>query len=131
MKTFLIFILVMLSVQVFSQRGKVVECENFYNLIAENENALVIDIRVKEAYTKKRIQDALWAGNKETFKTILIKLNKNTPLLLYCDIGKRSKQCSIWLKSMGYLSVYELRGGIVEWEKNGYPVDSTLIKDKD
>ena len=129
MRLVIFFVLFAFSFNSFSQKVKIVECDIFYKLSIENENALIIDIREKEEYKISRLQDALWAGTKESFTPILKDLSKDTPLLVYCSIGKRSKQCSKWLKTLGYKKVYELKGGIKEWIQNGYPVDSTLINE--
>jgi rhodanese-related sulfurtransferase len=58
----------------------------------------------------------------------LIKLIKNydfsTPVLLYCEIGKRSKKVSIILKKEGFRELYNLEKGFRDWKSKGFPVDN-------
>ena len=128
MKIYLSFVLLfILSLHTFSQKTKVIDCDQFYHLITINEDVVLLDIRIVEKYKKMRIINSFWAGNKDTLKPIIIDLNKQMPIFLYCEIGKRSKQCSKWLNSLGYKNIYELKGGFKDWLKNGYPVDSSKV----
>lgn len=121
-------LLLIIPLQCFSQRKNVVECDVFYHMIISNDDVFIMDIRMLEDYQKERITNAYWAGTKESFKPFLLEIDKKSPILLYCEIGKRSKECSKWLQTLGYENVYELKGGFCEWIKNAYPVDSSPIK---
>ncbi len=123
----LILLLLLIPWQCYSQKNNVVECDVFYQMIISNDDVNVVDIRMQEDYQKERIINAYWGGTKESFKPFLLEIDKKSRILLYCEIGKRSKECSKWLHSLGYKNVYELRGGICEWIKNGYPMDSSPI----
>lgn len=124
----LILLLLIIPLQCYSQSKNVVECDVFYNMITSNDDIFIMDIRMLDNYQKERITDAYWGGTKESFKSLLLEIDKKSPILLYCEMGKRSKECSKWLKSLGYKNVYELRGGFCEWIKNGYPLDSSPVK---
>ncbi len=49
-------------------------------------------------------------------------LPKDKPILLVCAVGGRSYGVGRYLAKQGYPEVYNLRGGIVAWEKEGLPV---------
>ena len=49
-------------------------------------------------------------------------LPKDKPILLVCAVGGRSYGVGRYLAQQGYPEVYNLRGGIVAWEKAGLPV---------
>ncbi|GAF01806.1 rhodanese-like domain-containing protein [Saccharicrinis fermentans] len=119
-----------LTINGFSQKSSILECDEFYNSIYTLNDVVIFDIRIKESYQKFRIKDALWAGTKERLRSYLKDIEKNTTLFVYCEIGKRSKDCVELLDSLGYRNVFQLKDGIREWKKNGYPIDRSRIKDK-
>jgi rhodanese-related sulfurtransferase len=43
-------------------------------------------------------------------------------LLCLCRSGRRSLKASQMLKSLGYKHVFNIKGGILEWEEKGLPV---------
>lgn len=47
------------------------------------------------------------------------ELEDGAALVLYCHSGVRSAQGCAFLKSHGYSSVYNLRGGILGWAQSG------------
>ncbi|MGQ1785579.1 MULTISPECIES: rhodanese-like domain-containing protein [unclassified Saccharicrinis] len=126
---FNILLLLVLPFNSFSQKPKIIECDEFYKRISSTEDIAIFDIRVLGEYRQNRIKDALWAGTKDSLHSFLGDLKKETSIFLYCDIGKRSKDCSKLLVLLGYKKVFELKGGIKEWKKNGYPMDNSVIKD--
>lgn len=103
-------------------------CVDFITHINSLENAHIFDLRMINLYEDSRINNAIWAGTKESFEPFLLNLNRDTPIFLYCQFGKRTKQCVVWLNSKGFYKVYQLKGGLEKWIKNGYPVDSEKIK---
>ena len=130
MKIFLgLFLFFLVTFNGFSQQSTVLECDEFYNSLYSLSDVVIFDIRVKESYQKFRIKDALWAGSKERLREYLNGIEKNASLFVYCEIGHRSKQCVDYLYSLGYTNVFQLKDGIREWKKNGYPLDRSKIKD--
>ncbi len=119
-----------MSFNIFSQKGKTIECDAFYKLVTSDNYGIIFDLRVLEKYKKGRIENASWAGTKESFKPLLEGLERKSPIFIYCEKGKRSKECSKWLNTLGFKNVYELKGGMIEWVKNGYLVDNSVLKEK-
>ena len=48
--------------------------------------------------------------------------DKNTPILAYCRSGRMSLEAIAQLKSLGYTNLYNLKGGMIAWDKAGYQV---------
>ncbi|MEK6849300.1 MAG: rhodanese-like domain-containing protein [Nanoarchaeota archaeon] len=48
--------------------------------------------------------------------------DKNTPILAYCRSGRMSLAAIEQLKSLGYTNLYNLKGGMIAWDKAGYQV---------
>ena len=50
------------------------------------------------------------------------KLDKNKELYIYCKSGNRSGKAARKLKELGFTKVYDLRGGISNWNSNNLEV---------
>ena len=50
------------------------------------------------------------------------RVEKDTPVLVYCSHGVRSYRVARSLVKRGWKEVYDLEGGMNAWLKQGYPV---------
>ena len=48
--------------------------------------------------------------------------DKSAPIAIYCNAGIRSAQGARELVELGYSRVYELAGGTLAWNNQGYPL---------
>jgi len=53
------------------------------------------------------------------FQEKVKKLDKNKPVYVYCEKGGRSANAAKILTEMGFKKVYDLQGGITNWEESG------------
>ncbi len=51
-------------------------------------------------------------------------LDKEQAVVFYCQSGGRSSQACQYLRQQGHNKLYNLRGGIMAWVRNGLPVVS-------
>ena len=48
---------------------------------------------------------------------------KNKKVIVYCKSGGRSAKASAFLKEKGFEHIENMLGGMMEWNKRGYPVE--------
>ena len=90
-----------------------------HNLILQQQNNKefkLIDVRSIEEYESGHIAGSInidWNKNKEQ----LLNLNKNDTILLYCRSGRRSLMAMNFLNQNGYLFLFQMEGGINDWNK--------------
>ena len=49
--------------------------------------------------------------------------DKSTKIVLYCRSGHMSTIAAEKLVSLGFTNIWNLKGGMLEWEKAGYPIE--------
>ncbi len=81
----------------------------------QNKGNLIIDVRETNEYAAGHIAGAKNAPLSALEESIaLVSPDKNAPILIYCQSGRRSKIASSALVELGYTAVYEF-GGIIDW----------------
>ena len=97
-----------------------------FRMINENNsdpNFIILDVRTAEEFSAGHIENATNIDfYSETFSEDLDDLDKNKTYLIYCRTANRSGQALPLMKDLDFIEVYNMLGGIVEWEENGYPI---------
>lgn len=83
-----------------------------------NESAILIDVRTQEEYNEEHINGAqlLTLDDINEDSVAGVVTSKDTPVIVYCASGNRSKQAMEELEKLGYTDVYDL-GAISNWEE--------------
>ena len=94
-------------------------CGNKYETIDTNKalelidsGAIIIDVRTKEEYDGGHIKGSINIPVDEIDK---IDYDKDDTLIIYCATGIRSQNAINKLVDMGYTSLYNLDGGLLNW----------------
>lgn len=78
----------------------------------------LLDVRMPREYGVGHIKGAVnYNVYDKDFKEKVSTLDKKTPLFVYCKGGGRSAMAVKQLKELGFTEIHELKGGILEWEK--------------
>lgn len=81
---------------------------------------VILDIREKESYKGGRIPGAMNIPLGELGYRFSI-LDKTKDVIVYCDVGLRSKVACRVLANAGFKDVYNLTGGLRQWN---YPIET-------
>ena len=85
---------------------------------------VVLDIRTPEEFNDVRLASAINVDFYDAdFADQLDGLDKNDPYVMYCRSGNRSSDAVKTMKDLGFVEVYEIDGGIVNWYDSGFPVE--------
>lgn len=110
---------------------KEVDSRQAQELIANEPQLLVVDVREPAEYDQGHLEDALLvprgtlepAADPEYSKHVPeLSGARQRPVLLYCATGGRSAMAAATLQLMGFERVYNLDGGFSRWQEEGRPV---------
>lgn len=82
----------------------------------EGQKTQLVDVRTLKEFNSGHIKGAknidFFSGK---FHVEFDKLNKEKPVYVYCRSGSRSRQTSKKLLAMGFTMIYDLHGGILNY----------------
>jgi len=88
----------------------------------DNPNFVIIDVRTPEEYASGYIEKAINLDYySETFADELDKLDKDKAYLIYCRSANRSGKALDMMAELGFAEVYNMLGGMAQWEAVGLP----------
>jgi rhodanese-related sulfurtransferase len=97
-----------------------------YGIIQKNENKTdfkVLDVRAEYEFKSGHLANAENIDYFDAnFRDELNALNKNDTYVIYCKSGSRSGKAFQMMKELGFTHVYNIIGGIMNWEKEKLPV---------
>ncbi|MFH1169923.1 MAG: rhodanese-like domain-containing protein [Chloroflexota bacterium] len=89
---------------------------------AGNDSFVILDVRTAQEYATGHIADTANMDFYATsFQDDLNKLDKGKAYLVYCRTGNRSRQAVDMMQKLGFTEVYNMSGGIVQWQAEGHP----------
>ena len=78
----------------------------------------LVDVRTQREYRSGHIGKAenidFFKGG--AFDRAFEKFDKQQPVYLYCRSGNRSQKAARKLVALGFEKIYDLKGGILQWE---------------
>jgi len=79
------------------------------------EDPVVFDVRSAAAFQDGSIENAIHLDNANLFE-YLNKIDRSRPVIMYCQMGKSSKEAANIFSQHGFQRVYSLDGGYSGWE---------------
>ena len=80
----------------------------------------LIDVRTPEEFSEGHLENAQNMNYyDDDFKQQLSVLDKNQKVYVYCKKGGRSASAAELLSEMGFTEIYDLEGGIDNWNEKG------------
>ena len=102
-----------------AQEKQVVELISPKDLNATLGDIQLIDVRTPGEYAEGYIEGAININFFDSdFNAQMAKWNKDKELYIYCRSGKRSGKAAKRLSDQGFTKIYDLQGGILNWNRN-------------
>ncbi len=91
--------------------------EEWRKLLAEDKDAVIIDVRTREEFESGYLKNAQLIDimQPQSFMDAVNKLDKNKNYYMYCLSGNRSGQACQFLDAQGFKNTYNLQGGMLDW----------------
>lgn len=100
-------------------------------MLTEKPDLLLLDVRESSEHEQGHLQNAhlVPRGILEAAADLnypkrdeLLSGARERPVVLYCATGGRSAMAALTLQLMGFKDVYNLAGGFMKWQEEGFPV---------
>lgn len=94
--------------------------QEVYDAVYNSDAPQLVDVRTQEEFEEGHLKNSQnICVTDDDFKTKVAKLDKKKPVYVYCRSGKRSADAALVLKEMGFSEIYDMDGGIINWEEKG------------
>lgn len=100
----------------------ILEPKVFSNHI-NKQNIQLVDVRTPKEHSREYIQGAININYySENFADSLLLLNREKAVYVFCRSGKRSNKSVTKFKKIGFDTIYQLKGGFLNWKKEGFKI---------
>lgn len=86
------------------------------------EKLILLDTRDQKEFDISHLPNAQWVGYDDFKIASLAKIDKTTPIVVYCSVGYRSEKIGEKLKGAGFKNVTNLFGGLFTWANENRPL---------
>ena len=92
-------------------------------ILVNKADGAFLDIRERKDFEKGHIVDAINIPLAKLQERITeLEKNKETPLIVVCQMGHHSGEAVKILQAQGFTTVYKMFGGMSEWNAQNLPV---------
>lgn len=94
-----------------------------FSEVVTQPNVIVLDVRTPAEFSAGHIANAININLEGSdFASEVSKLDKNATVAVYCRSGNRSAVATDQMAELGFIDMYDMQGGILDWEATGGPV---------
>jgi rhodanese-related sulfurtransferase len=89
----------------------------------QEAGVVVLDVRTRGEFNEGHIANAINIDVEgATFLNEIAQLDKSKTYAVYCRSGRRSADAVTKMSNEQFVSLFNLNGGILDWQSAGYPV---------
>lgn len=89
----------------------------------QEAGVLVLDVRTRGEFNEGHIANAINIDvESDTFLNEIAQLDKSKTYAVYCRSGRRSADAVAKMSNEQFTSLFNLNGGILDWQSAGYSV---------
>ena len=89
----------------------------------QEAGVVLLDVRTRSEFNEGHIANAINIDvEAATFLNEISQLDKTKTYAVYCRSGRRSADAVTKMSNEGFMSVVNLKAGILDWQSAGYPV---------
>lgn len=90
-----------------------IDYSTLQDMIRNDSNTILLDVRSVQEFNEGHLLGALNLPLGELKNKISLLIpNHGQTIIVYCQMGGRSKKATTILNKMGYINVYNLKGGL-------------------
>ncbi len=118
-------LIVLSTLQSQAQSGfRSIDAASFHRQLDAEPSAILVDVRTLDEYNEGHIPGAVHIDVLQSdFQAKVQQLDLTQPIYVYCHSGGRSARAASMIRNMDVIQIYNLRGGIMAWKANSFPVE--------
>lgn len=102
---------------------KIIEPKDLFSAL-KNSKIQLVDVRTSSEFATGHILKSVNIDYyDQEFSTKIGKLDKSKPIYVYCRSGVRSSNSAEILKKLGFKTIYDLNGGVLNWSSQKLPLE--------
>lgn len=91
-----------------------------FSEVVKQPGVITLDVRTPEEFNAGHIANAININLESSdFASEVSKLDVNATIAVYCRSGNRSGVATEQMAELGFVDMYDMQGGILEWEAAG------------
>jgi len=119
----IVMMMLMFSCTQHSQNTQAIQLlsvQSYADALESTAGASIIDVRTPEEYKGGHLKEAVNFNIYDSdFDARIGKLDRKSPVFVYCKAGGRSAEAAERMKKMGFTSIFDLKGGYMAWSAAG------------
>jgi len=101
-----------------------IDAPAFHRQLDAESSAILLDVRTLDEFNAGHIPGAVHIDILQPgFAEKVQQLDLTQPIYVYCHSGGRSARAASIIRSLDVTQIYNLRGGIMVWKANSFPVE--------